>query len=193
MHRPILTLVLLALLAAVPATADRVCKKLKVRDSSSNSAAGAIDDVTTGAGELPAGGSQDTEADARRKRFSATQVLDLEFRLRLRRNTAGDHVLRLKLLTPKGHHYQTLTVPFAVDAAQGRGATRRIEGYPRPLPVRLAEPETDAAGTWPTVSANLPVGGTAIVSSSLYGRWAAEAYLDDDTTACKSVRFFLDP
>ena len=95
-----------------------------------------------------------------RARFSATRILDLRIASRLRRHLPGEHALQFKVYTPRGHLYQTLTTPLT-----GEG--------------RLNE-----------VSAILPVGGTAIMSNSLYGRWRVEAFLDGDTKPCAAAAAF---
>ncbi len=126
---------------------------------------------------------------AGRRTFSATEILDLDFAIRLR--AEGDHLLRLELPTPTGHLYQTLTVPFSTATARA-GARRAVAGFPRPLEVRPAE--AAAGGAWSSVDLQLPVAGTPIVHSSLYGRWTATAYLYDDVERCgRPRRFFIQP
>ncbi len=127
-----------------------------------------------------------------RKTFSATQILDLDFRVKLRPETSGEHILRVDLRTPKGHHYQTLTVPFSTDASLA-GTTRRVEGFPRPLEVQTADTAAVDGVRVPRVDVQLPVAGTAIVHSALYGRWTAIAYLDDETASCGRRRFTITP
>ncbi|MCP3963315.1 MAG: S8 family serine peptidase [bacterium] len=112
--------------------------------------------------------------------ISATDVLDLVFEIPLAQPAAGEHLLRLRLLTPHGHLYQELTQPFSSDPSR-RGESRAVEGFPRPLRVAIAE--TAAAGEQ-TVAVSWPVAGTPVVHSSLYGAWTVEAYLDDQTSPC---------
>jgi hypothetical protein len=96
-----------------------------------------------------------------RGRFSATTVLDLEFRTSVKRKVAAAHRLRFRVFTPKGHLYQELIVPFAGD-----GSAR--------TPIR----------------ARLPVGGTSISTSSLYGRWKVVPHLDGFTKPCAATTQF---
>ncbi len=125
--------------------------------------------------------------------FSATQILDLDLRVKLNRSVTGEHLLRLDLKTPKGHHYQTLTVAFSTEAASA-GARRSVAGFPHPLEVRVTETAMHEGRPVFSVLAQLPVAGTPIVHSALYGRWTATAYLDDETEACgRPRRFFLEP
>lgn len=98
--------------------------------------------------------------------FSASRVYDLHFRAILGRTPEGPHQLELRLYTPSGHLYQALSVPF-----QGR------QGAPRK----------------PSLSATLPVAGTAIMTSSLYGRWKVEPHLDGSPAPCgRSSRFVIE-
>ncbi len=131
------------------------------------------------------------------RRFSATGILDLEFRVHLWGDVAGAHRIDLKLYTPDGQLYQTLTVPFRVsdgNPAAGASASstppragrvkRKLSDYPKPIE------EVEIPSTWKgwkrhaAVSATLPVAGTSIVWSSLYGRWTAEAFLDGALSRC---------
>ena len=108
--------------------------------------------------------------------FSARRILDLRFGTFVRRPADGSHLVELKVYTPRGHLYQTLSVPFA-SAGTPRGL-RTVEGEARPLPKQVAT-GTSLPGTRPyEVGATLPVGGTAITSNSLYGKWRVEPYLD---------------
>ena len=133
------------------------------------------------------------EAPRRRVSFSATKILDLELGALLRSRISGEHVLNLKVYTPKGHLYQQLDVPFrggftsgpaSVETAAGP-RMRRVDGYPQPLP----EQELVAAHT-PTgqrayrISTRLPVAGTSIMTSSLYGKWKVVPHLDGSLKAC---------
>ena len=123
-------------------------------------------------------------------RFSAIRMLDLELTVRFAEALAGDHLVRLKLLTPKGHHYQTLSIPIT-SMVKRQGSQRRVEGYPRPLAVRVLQKA--GSPSLPEVTISVPVGGTPIVTSSIYGMWTAEAYLDDQSEVCASQQFVLTP
>ena len=123
-------------------------------------------------------------------RFSAIRMLDLDLTVRFVDAFSGDHLLHLKLFTPKGHHYQTLSMWIA-SAPEHSKSLRRVEGYPRPLAVRPVH-KAGYPGL-PEVTLSVPVGGTPIVTSSIYGMWTAEAYLDDQSEACASQPFVLTP
>ncbi|MCU0479571.1 MAG: hypothetical protein MUE92_12685 [Chloroflexi bacterium] len=147
-------------------------------------------------------------------RFSSRQILDLQLRARLRQNLQGDHLLRLKVFTPGGFLYQEIAVPFVAAATPDREARRArarsgaaaratslpppapraVAGYPRPLEVqRLVPVRGDAASPVQyEVASRLPVAGTSITTSSLFGRWSVEPYLDGQATPCgPAVRFTI--
>jgi hypothetical protein len=151
--------------------------------------------------------------------FSSRQVLDLQFRVRLRQDVEGDHLLQLKVLTPNGFLYQTITVPFvsaipdpdptgsrkarekkkmsimearAAAAAAPPPPPRYVPGFPRPLPVQRLWPVAgDAtARIQYQLDARLPVAGTSITLSSLYGRWTVQSYLDGEPNPCGPAASF---
>ncbi len=111
--------------------------------------------------------------------FSATRILDLAFEVRLA-PPEGDHLLRLRVRTPRGHLFQELTQPFSTEASR-RSRQRAVDGFPRPLAVAAAAP---AEGGGQAVTVSWPVAGTPVVHSSLYGTWTVEPYLDASTEPC---------
>jgi hypothetical protein len=122
--------------------------------------------------------------------FSATHILDLRLATLLRRELPGPHVLELKLFTPRGHLYQTLTVPFTASG-QSRG-DRLVDGYPRPMREQETRPVTNQGSTAFELVATLPVGGTAIMTNSLYGEWRVDPQLDGAPCG-NSARFEINP
>jgi hypothetical protein len=95
--------------------------------------------------------------------------------VRAPRGLDGAQRLVLKFFTPEGHLYQELLVPVATEKDRtSPDDARRRRRY--------------------TVSGVLPLGGTAIVTSSLYGTWSVEAYIDDADTPCaRPERFAIRP
>ena len=147
--------------------------------------------------------------------FSASDTLDLELQVQVRRVVVGDHLLRLKLLTPRGYLYQTMTIPFRFAAPagdrnletgagtreaatrapgareDGRDATMVVPGFPRPLPVQTLGTTPRRRGGSPDAAiARLPVAGTSISLGSLFGQWTVVPYLDDETAPCGPPRTF---
>ena len=88
------------------------------------------------------------------------------------RKLTGHHSLEFKIYTPKGNLYQSMTLQFDADAPIPEGARRRSRRFQ-------------------DVNAVLPVAGTSIVTSSMYGTWTVEAFLDGDERRCSRPRRFL--
>jgi hypothetical protein len=138
------------------------------------------------------------EAPARRVSFSARQILDLQFGALLRSRLTGEHVLNLRVYTPKGHLYQQLDVPFRGGSLAGAAASsesgprmRQVPGYPQPLPEQqLVAARTPTGQRGYQVSARLPVAGTSIMLSSLYGKWKVVPHLDGGATPCGRATSF---
>jgi hypothetical protein len=97
-----------------------------------------------------------------RGRFSARKTLDVLFRLRLRNADEDAHVVTFRVLTPKGHLYQEIQVAHRAETG------RRVSA----------------------ISTRLPVAGTAIATSSLFGRWRVVPYLDDGPRPCGAASVF---
>jgi len=129
----------------------------------------------------------------REPRFSTREILDLEFDTRLERQvTDGDHVLHFKVVTPGGFLYQDLTTPFTWGKPGRRGRSA-IEpaATARGVPVQaLGTPRDGRDPARQSLRARLPVAGTSITMSSLYGRWTVQAFLDDRTRPCTPPRVF---
>ena len=61
-----------------------------------------------------------------------------------------------------------------------------MPGFPRPLEVQLLAPARRASASRGDyeLQARLPVAGTSITLSSLYGTWSVEPYLDGEPEPC---------
>jgi hypothetical protein len=105
-----------------------------------------------------------------RPSYSAARAQDLVFATVLLPSTPGEHQLGLRLYTPRGHLYQTLTVSFTVPTPPASK-----HALP-PLPVLL--------------TARLPIADTPIVESSLYGSWRAVPHLDAAAEPCGRAHDF---
>jgi hypothetical protein len=102
-----------------------------------------------------------------RSRFSASQTPDVQITTTFPNTLTGSRRLQLRVLTPQGHLYQRFSIPFdATLPRHERGAVR-------------------------SVSARLPVAGTAITTNGLYGRWTVVPYLDDGAAPCAAARHFV--
>ena len=132
--------------------------------------------------------------------FSSRETVDLLLRPRLRQDLRGQHVMQLKVFTPGGFLYQVITLPFvsATPDARGQSAAapppRVVPGSPRPLEVQRLVPASSGSGTRSEyeLRARLPVAGTSIALSSLYGTWSVQPYIDGQTEPCgPATRFTI--
>ncbi len=121
--------------------------------------------------------------------FSATRILDVQLVASFDRRLRGDHLLEVKLYTPKGSLYQVLSIPFTGDEAGARRRQVRLGDHPHPVALRGMKTHRDRFH----VEASLPVAGTWIVASSMYGRWRADASLDGSRSLLASTRFTINP
>jgi hypothetical protein len=102
------------------------------------------------------------QAPRRRHSFRATRILDLEFETLLSGGMGPERSLQLRLYTPQGFLYQVLET--TLDSR--RGGKRRGE-------------------------ARLPVAGTSIMASGLYGHWKVVPHLDGRREPCGHGRSFV--
>ena len=94
-------------------------------------------------------------------RFSATKIVELRFETALEGRPKPGLRLRLRLTTPGGFLYQVLSVPVDSNLTKAR------------------------------LVARLPVAGTSIMASGLYGRWTVSPYLADAGEPCGRSRSFV--
>ena len=133
----------------------------------------------------------------RNLRFVTSQVLDLEFATELQRATYGTHVLHFKVTTPSGFLYQDLAMPFHWPRP-GHGGSREhdkdsVMKAAATAPGAQVQPLGLARGRGlgaRQVRARLPVAGTSITMSTLYGRWSVQAFLDDLARPCSPAAAF---
>jgi len=125
--------------------------------------------------------------------FSSRETLDLLLRPRMRRDLPGDHLMQLKVFTPGGFLYQMITVPFVGAAQEAAPPPRVVPGYPRPLEVqRLVPVRGSGSRAEYELRARLPVAGTSITLSSIYGTWSVQAFLDGQADPCgPATRFTI--
>jgi hypothetical protein len=154
------------------------------------------------AGQCLAVAVSSPETPSARVSFSATRILDLQLGTVLRSRISGEHVLNLKVYTPKGHLYQQFDVPFrgsgvgtaggvASEVSEAGPRMRRVDGYPQLLPEQdLVAARTPSGQRGYRVSARLPVAGTSIMTSSLYGKWKVVPYIDGDVKPCGAATAF---
>jgi hypothetical protein len=138
--------------------------------------------------------------------FSGRTTPDLELHPRLRLELRGPHVIRLKVFTPRGLLYQEIKVPLVTPPLDGAAEGQRPAALPgkataNALPGGAAVPtgrdpadagRPRAATTEPVrgAGARLPLAGTSITQSSLYGAWSVQPFLDDQQTPCGPATSF---
>ena len=140
-------------------------------------------------------GSQEKGGGKFEATFSATEILDVDFSVIFTpgavKQFSGDHEVEFRVFTPRGHLYQSITIPFSADESQ-RGKKKKIAGYPRPVDVQVLESVDFDKKKHMGVKVRMPVAGTMIVNNSLYGSWSAQAYVDGETVPCsKPVQFAI--
>jgi len=124
---------------------------------------------------------------------SARQIIDLELAVSLQGKLDGEHVLELEVYTPHRNLYQVLTAP--VTTAEGRsGRMVPVDGYPKRLLEQALAPMPAAHSgeeEWLGVAVlRLPVAGTLIVQSSLYGTWEVKVKVDGQPMTCSRRYLF---
>lgn len=122
--------------------------------------------------------------------FSAAQSTDLIFHVIFDRSLEEDHVVTLKVFTPRGHLYRRIDVPLVSVEESGSQGARRLPGYPYPVPEHAPKTVKLDGRKYESVELSFPVAGSAIVTSSLYGRWEVEVYLDAAGEPCGRRTFF---
>lgn len=125
--------------------------------------------------------------------FSATEIIDLEFSLLFtpgaEKRFGNDHRVEFRISTPKGHLYQSITIPFTGDPAKN-GKRVIVPGYPQPMETQLLTDVSTSNGKNLRAKVLLPVAGTAIIANSLYGSWTAQAFVDGETVPCSKPATF---
>ena len=122
--------------------------------------------------------------------FSAARSADLIFHVLFDRSLDEEHVVTLKVFTPNGHLYRRFDVPLSSGNGNPSESARHLPGYPYPVPVHATRTVMAGGRKFESVDVSFPVAGSTIVTSSLYGRWAVEVYLDGAADPCGKPTFF---
>jgi hypothetical protein len=115
---------------------------------------------------------EDTACQPGVRRFVLDDVRDLYVCV-VWAGVAGKYAEQLTFVSPDGHVYQTLTVPFATADTTTAGSMIEIEG--RRLQVKAAGWGANGEAL---VTAALPVAGTFITQRTLVGLWKVEVGLN---------------
>ena len=127
---------------------------------------------------------------AMRRSFSVSRSSDLIIHVLFDTKLAEDHVVTLKVFTPNGHLYRRFDVPFTSNKEKRSAASKRLPGYPYPLKIQTTSTVKAGKRRYESVDVMFPVAGSAIVTSSLYGRWNIEVFLDGAAEPCRRPTFF---
>jgi len=126
--------------------------------------------------------------------FSATKVLDIQFAIVFSPAVAAQfsnaHNVEFRVYTPSGNLYQSISIPITNDPKRA-GERHRIPGYPDLVPVQVLQSINHGGGKGMFATVTLPVAGTPIVSNSLYGRWTADALVEDEIAPCAQPAAFV--
>jgi hypothetical protein len=126
------------------------------------------------------------------KRLTVSNIVDLRFTVLMSVPPDVEHTLDLRLYLPGGHLYQSIAAPIAPpdtpdeDAAAGR----RVPGYPHQVPATVAQSVVDNGVQVWAVDVTVPVAGTQISQSGLYGTWTVQAFLDGAKQPCAQAAKF---
>jgi hypothetical protein len=115
---------------------------------------------------------------------------DLVFHVKFNRRLSEDHVVTLKVFTPNGYMYRQYDVPVASGATKKSETARQLPGYPYPVPVQTMTMTKAGGRNSASVDVSFPVAGSTIVTSSLYGRWRVDVYLDGAAETIGKRTFF---
>ncbi len=129
-----------------------------------------------------------------RPKFSAQRISNATFLVLFPASEKFEYgEMLVKVLTPKGHLYQEVTVPLKRDSEAPAEVKRQVPGYPYPLEIRSAKLTTSTQGTNRVVSVPpLLVGGTQISRNGLFGVWKVEAWPENTNKPC-SAEFEITP
>ncbi len=165
----ILGIIVLAAALAAPAGAQQKQRAQpeapKAQPDAPKAEQSSPDPETDGASGGPCGNILVSSPQTERRRrgtFSASKTLDLTLTMRPRNTADAPALVIFRVVTPRGHLYQEIP---AVHRPQG---DRRRS----------------------TLSATLPVAGTAIPTNSLYGSWRIAPYLDGSSEPCAPATVF---
>ena len=117
-------------------------------------------------------------------KYSATKTTDLKVHVVFPDQFKEDHVISLKFRTPAGHLYRQIDVPVTHEVGRQGTQTVRLPGYPYPVEVAVPEISRIAGQVAPSIEVRLPVGGTSIATSSLFGQWQVTGMIDGLEQRC---------
>ncbi len=134
------------------------------------------------------GSSEETPRGGWGTKFSATRTTDLVFTALFLPGFTGEHLVELRVFTPKGFLYRSMTVPAVIEGPAS--GTRKVPRYPHPVRVKGGSKFSYQGSTLSKVDLTFPLGGTDIGKNSLYGTWRVQAHLDGAEEPCADATTF---
>ena len=112
--------------------------------------------------------SEETPKGGWGTKFSVTNTTDLTFTAVFLEGFTGEHLVELRVFTPRGFLYRSMAVPAVIEGSAS--GTRKVPGYPHPVRVKGGAKFAYQGSTLWKVDLPFPLGGTDIGKNSLYGR-----------------------
>ncbi len=134
------------------------------------------------------GSSEETPKGGWGTKFSVTRTTDLTFTALFLPGFTGEHLVELRVFTPRGFLYRSMIVPAVIDGPAS--GTRRVPKYPHPVRVKGGSKFSHQGSTLWKVDLPFPLGGTDIGKNSLYGTWKVQAHLDGSEEPCADATTF---
>ncbi len=117
-------------------------------------------------------------------KYSAVNTTDIKVHVVFPTQFKEEHVISLLFYTPAGHLYRQIDVPVTPEIGREGTQSRRLPGYPYPVTVAVPEVDRAVSATSPSIEVRFPVGGTSILTSSLYGMWRVNGMVDGVELRC---------
>ncbi|HNX49451.1 MAG TPA: hypothetical protein PLS53_09410 [Thermoanaerobaculaceae bacterium] len=128
---------------------------------------------------------------ARQTSVAATRADELELGIVLPRVMDHGPTYEVRLYTPNGHLYQV--VPVAVGMGWEHDQTRSVAGYSQPTDVVQPRNVTVDGRKVELAGWRLPLAGSDIFLSSMYGTWTAEVWPTGAGSPCAATKFAIEP
>lgn len=150
--------------------------------------------LTTGAAEAPCSRLLVAKSEAPAAwvtSVSAVDTLDLDLVVvlpwKLAKDWRNEHTMEIDVLNPLGNLYQTIEFPFVVEK-RGRRSSLFSPGQKEPVEAEFLTLSGQGQDKYLGVKARLPVAGSSIMQSSMYGTWSVVTRVDGGVVSCEGAR-----
>lgn len=121
---------------------------------------------------------------------SAVDTLDLDLVValpwKLAKEWKKEHTMEIDVLNPLGNLYQTIDFPFVVEK-RGRRSSLFSPGQKEPVEAEFLTLSGQGQDKYLGVKARLPVAGSSIMQSSMYGTWSVVTRVDGAVISCRGA------